>query len=71
MEATVIVLVSAMLNSYLSAYLKENYKGKKAYTIEEINESMVQSSMNIIKDMESTRQERELSKIKLPNDLLN
>ena len=64
METTVIVLMSVMLNSYLSEYLKENYKGKEAYTIEEINESMAKSSMNMIKDME-------LSKIKLPNDLSN
>lgn len=71
MESAIIVLVSAMLNSYLDRCLKENYKEKETYTIEEINKSMIKASMNMIKDIESKKQEDELSSIKLPNDLLN
>jgi hypothetical protein len=71
MESAIIVLMSAMLNSYLNKSLKEDYKGKETYTMEEINESMIKASMNMIKDVESKKQEDELYKIKLPNDLLN
>lgn len=71
MESAIIVLMGAMLSSYLNKSLKEDYKEKETYTIEEINKSMMKASMSIIKDMESKKQEDELSSIKLPNDLLN